>query len=216
MRRATLVLCMACTSAFFPLARADTADANLAKRCPGAARWERTHGHQGGAPAKVSEPSLRAELLRREALDQKVRNNDLSTAAAREAARRVDANNLAWIKRLITGHGFPHVSEVGRNGVDAAWILVQHASDHAFQSSVLKLIAPRLGRNEITGEEYALLTDRVSMFQHKPQIYGSQFRWDHKKLVMYEVEDPAHLDERRASMGMMPESDYACELRTSP
>src|SRR5690348_14331969 len=128
MRKATLAFCVAWAFTFFTSVRAGADDSNLAKLCPGAARWEQAHPHERSASAKVTEAALRAELLRREALDQKVRDNDWSTVAGRSATRKVDAENLAWIKRLIAQRGFPYVSEVGGDGVDAAWILVQHAT----------------------------------------------------------------------------------------
>ncbi|MGA0587410.1 DUF6624 domain-containing protein [Dyella sp. KRB-257] len=67
----------------------------------------------------------------------------------------------------------------------------------------------------IKNSDFALLTDRVLRAQKKPQRYGTQFVADPAhpgKVVMAPVEDPAHLDERRAEAGLMPISDYRCVM----
>jgi hypothetical protein len=83
---------------------------------------------------------------------------------------KVDRENLAWLRPLVDRDGFPTVAEVGAGGVDDAWILVQHAdTDHPFQSRVLEQIRPRMATGEITGQEFALLTDRVLLAEGKKQ-----------------------------------------------
>ena len=63
------------------------------------------------------------------------------------------------------------------------------------------------------GEQLALLTDRVLRAQGKPQRYGSQFSEENGRRVPQPIEEPLDkLDERRASMGMMPFDDYRCSM----
>jgi hypothetical protein len=51
----------------------------------------------------------------------------------------------------------------------------------------------------------------VLMGQGKPQVYGSQLtaNANTKKYEFYTIEDEAHVDERRAAMGLEPMADYA-------
>jgi hypothetical protein len=58
----------------------------------------------------------------------------------------------------------------------------------------------------------ALLKDRVLMHQGKPQIYGSQFNSDGDKWVLYDLEDPSHVDERRKSVHLMPLEMNKCAM----
>jgi hypothetical protein len=64
----------------------------------------------------------------------------------------------------------------------------------------------------IAVSDMALLKDRVLMHQGKPQIYGSQFNSDGDKWVLYDLEDPRHVDERRRSMHLMPFDMYKCAI----
>lgn len=103
---------------------------------------------------------------------------------------------------------------VGDDGVNAAWLLVQHAdSDPDFQARVLKVLAARVRRNEFDLGEFAMLTDRVLVHAGKPQRYGTQFGDDGSGLRPGIMEDPAHVDERRASVGLGPLAEYACMIQ---
>lgn len=80
------------------------------------------------------------------------------------------------------------------------------------------MLEPRVRDGSIRGADVAMLIDRVRVGQGRPQLYGSQFTGDAAKpgdMHLLPVEDPAHLDERRARMDMMPMHDYACALRAT-
>lgn len=191
--------------------------AALAK-CPGAAEFVRLHGNPSGAKAKPetgdappSQPELRERLLEMARMDQDARNGDWSSAMIQKMLD-VDAENLPKIKRIVADHdGLPGASQVGADGVSAAWILVQHADrDPQFQAEVLAKIAPQVERGEITSHEYALLTDRVLVNQGKPQRYGSQLLAVDGKWTPKPLEAPEQVDRRRAAVNEMPLADYVC------
>ena len=66
-----------------------------------------------------------------------------------------------------------------------------------------------LPSKEVVPQAYALLYDRVATADKRLQRYGTQGRcvgeatWE-----PLPVEDPDHLDERRAKVGLGPEADY--------
>lgn len=64
---------------------------------------------------------------------------------------------------------------------------------------------------ELDKSALALLEDRVLTNQSKPQLYGSQLHNNPLtgKLEFFPIADEAHVDERRASMGLGPLADYA-------
>lgn len=125
-----------------------------------------------------------------------------------------DARNLARLKQITRKHGFPKAADVGRDGVAAAWLLVQHAdADPAFQQQILPELEGLGETDGISGEQVALLIDRVLLAQGRPQRFGSQYEGNPgMRPVMRPVEDPEGLDERRARMRMMPSATYACFL----
>lgn len=86
-----------------------------------------------------------------------------------------------------------------------------------FQLRVLRALEPHLAQRGIPLSDYAMLTDRVLRHEGKPQRYGSQWTVDAAKpgkLVLEPTEDPTHLDDRRARVGLMPIQDYQCVLDT--
>lgn len=201
-------------------------------RCPSAAAW--LSGYDGGLSAAQrhalksihpSDPSLAAQLAKRYARDQAAEQAAIdahgfseSNADAMRSARvkrllAIQEADLEWFKPIVNAHGFPTVQEVGVEGVEHAWMLVQHAdADPEFQVKVLAELKPRLSVEPFLKNEYALLFDRVRIGQHKKQLYGTQFTTMDGRLFMQPTDDVAHLDARRADMNLMPISDYRCYM----
>lgn len=216
-----------CALLLSPLARADQSDDALMKACPGVAAWAVDHPRHHQEPISASEaahvveaPKLRDELARRALSDQSARNAWIAASPQRKAATEsavvaVDADNLSWLKAVVERQGFPTARQVGKDGANHAWLLVQHAdSDPVFQAQVLGLLKSRLASGDVRKQDFAMLTDRVLHAQGKPQVYGSQFKADQQgHLVLESTEDMAHLDDRRATMNLMPMAAYSCLLR---
>lgn len=192
----------------------DPQEAAAYAKCPGAAAFARLHPKPSPpdiADAAARLPELRIELLRMQERDQDVRNGDWSQETIRRMMQ-VDAEHLPRIKQIVAEHGFPTAELVGRDGVDAAWLLVQHAdADPAFQEQMLSSITPRVQSGEISRHQFILLTDRVLAGQGKPQRYGSQLLAQDGRWVPKPIETPeSEVDQRRAAMGDMPLADYIC------
>lgn len=159
-------------------------------------------------------PLLRAELGDMALNDQAVRDAFIQAGTKygspeAVAVSKVDAANLARLKIIFQKYGYPDSAQVGRNGVSNVWLLVQHAaSDKPFMAKALKLARPLMVRGELACGKYALLVDRVRLQQGKKQIYGSQLDGKPGHFAVMPLEDPAHVDQRRAAMGLMPLQDY--------
>ena len=85
-------------------------------------------------------------------------------------------------------------------------------ADPSFQAKILKIITPRLRKNEIDGNQDALLTDRVLVAQGKQQRYGTQFEEHGDQLKPKPIQDEAHVDERRRALGLISIKNYTCVL----
>src|SRR4051794_10939213 len=107
--------------------------------------------------ARAKEPALRLELLERVKTDQEARAafvewtkanslgdpiNPGALSAERNAEfekltsalRRVDRDNTKRLGEIVAEHGWPTTTLVGKDGANAAWLLVQHAdTEPAFQ-----------------------------------------------------------------------------------
>lgn len=169
--------------------------------------------------AQASDPRLKV-LFQRLAEDQTVRLSAAPVLNAPGQARliafgvlaaetcAVDGDNTAWLKREIDEHGWFDSARYGVKAANAAFLIAQHAdNDPVFQRRVLSMIAadpdPRV-RSDL-----AMLTDRVAIANHRPQVYGTQGSckgpgvWN-----MHPVEDTQSLDQRRAAMGLPPLAIY--------
>ena len=85
----------------------------------------------------------------------------------------VDRQNTARLKEIIRQFGWPTKRLVGQDGVNAAFIILQHA-DHSFQKEMLATIERAFDRHQLSGEDYAMFVDRVLLGDGKQQRYGSQ------------------------------------------
>lgn len=124
--------------------------------------------------------------------------------------RAADDRNLARLVTIINQYGWPGRSLVGKAGATTAFLIIQHA-DPEVQQKYLPLVQKAAAKGELEKSAAALLEDRVLMGQGKPQIYGSQLtaNMDTKKYEFYTIQDEAHVDERRASVGLGPLAEYA-------
>jgi len=172
--------------------------------------------HRSGGPA-VKLPGLRQELLKRVSEDQRIRNElirkgiDHPDPTLLDQMKKIDATNTARINVIIKQYGWPGPKLIGRDGTDAFFTLAQHA-DPAFQKKVLPLVQTAYRRGILTGQNYALFTDRVLVESGKPQIYGTAAKpmdqWNGKEPVFQPIEDEANVDKRRAAVGLIPLSEY--------
>jgi hypothetical protein len=91
----------------------------------------------------------------------------------------------------------------------ALFLVIQHA-DLATQEKYLPMIRLAEKDGKTLSSNLAILEDRVAMRRKQPQIYGSQVFSDTvtKKMYVYPMIDPDHLEDRRKSMGLQPMSEY--------
>src|SRR5262249_39440616 len=122
--------------------------------------------------------------------------------------KAVDEDNTKWLKGVVGRHGWPTNTLVGKDGANAAWLLVQHAdADPKFQRRCLDLMA-KLPKDEVSQSNLAYLTDRVLLAEGKKQLYGTQFTFVDGKWKPRPLEDEANVDQRRAEAGLPPLAGY--------
>lgn len=163
---------------------------------------------------------LRQELFAMEREDQHVRKeviaNDV-THVAPELERRladIDSKNDARLREIVRQFGWPARPLVGVDGAEAAQTLVMHMPP-ATQKAMLPLVEAAYRVGTVPGTAYANLLDHVLVDEGKPQVYGTvaePFKAD-GEVVLYPIEDEAHVDERRAEVGLMPLAEYREMLR---
>lgn len=170
----------------------------------------------------VKEPALRRELLKRVAKDQAIRNELISKGVEHpdkgilERMRIIDTANIKRVRAIVRKYGWPSPELVGRDGAEAAFMLVQHA-DLPLQKEMLPLVEKAYRGGGLSGQSYALLLDRVLVREGKPQVYGTQAKrfeeWKGQEPALEPIEDEANVDKRRAEVGLFPLSEYREMMR---
>lgn len=169
------------------------------------------------APQWPSEPALRQELRDMFKADQQVRRSFVESgmkqgSPQQKAVIDTDARHVARIRTIVDQYGFPSPAMVGRNGSAIMLLLADHIEDDdALMGRVLELSRPLVDKGLLSHALYATVIDRHLVLRHKPQIYGTQADIKDGHSVPLAMVDPAHLEARRAAMGMEPEADYLKE-----
>ena len=170
----------------------------------------------GGAQTPRDTATAR-QLLERVRVDQAIRDTMVQRLQAGQtldssfAARMmgIDSANTTWLKGVVARQGWPGRSVVGPEASSAAFLIVQHAvQDSAFQAQALALMEKGVATGEVAGADVAMLADRVAVHRGRPQRYGTQAKLLDGRLVLDPIEDSAHVDQRRAALGMPPLREY--------
>ena len=119
-----------------------------------------------------------------------------------------DSRREARLKAIVSTEGWPSIALVGRDGVEAAWLLLQHATDTAWQASLLPVLERTAETGEVRRSDVALLTDRVLVRSGRAQRYGNSFSIISGQLVADPIEDEENVDVRRAAVGLPSMAEY--------
>lgn len=163
----------------------------------------------------ASNIQLQRELVSMAQSDQSIRNDiakigwNTPPPELLEKLRLIDAKNTKRLKEIIEQHAWVNENLVGKSGVSAAFLIVQHSSDLKFQEAMLPHLKRSFLNGEgVSGQEFALLQDRVLVHQNKLQLYGTQLNILDGELVFDPIFDEEHVDKRRAEVGLPPLDEY--------
>ncbi len=153
--------------------------------------------------------ALAAELVAMADADLRVRQ-ELATdgslwAGYHPRMQAVHDRNAGRLTEILDTHGWPGRSLVGERAAHAAWLILQHAIGHPdlLRRGLALLQAAPAG--EVSAIELAMLDDRIRGFEGRGQLYGTQFDWDDEgQMSPLPIEDPAGVDQRRATVGLGP------------
>lgn len=154
---------------------------------------------------------MREKLLEMRVSDERVREELAKTGELFDGycpkTEAVHLKNAAALEKMLDENGgWLGKSVVGKDGADAAWLIVQHAiSLPGFSRRCLELIENSVAVNDEVAQHAAMLRDLISFFEGKPQRYGTQSDWN-KDGVM-EVRTLANeekVNDFRAALGLEP------------
>lgn len=158
---------------------------------------------------------IQAELLQILEDDQAPKQAFHATAdpqkrdSIKQAGLKLDSLNVIKVKAILDKHGWLGADKVGPEANNAIFFVIQHA-EIATQEKYLPMMREAVKRGDALANQLAYLEDRILLRQGKKQIYGSQIEKDSltDRFIVSPIVDPVNVDNRRASVGLGPISDY--------
>ncbi|WP_189438162.1 DUF6624 domain-containing protein [Pseudovibrio japonicus] len=165
------------------------------------------------APSTNELSNVRAELLNMAENDQDIRKvfvKEGYTDLTAQKMHEIDTRNTQRLKEIIGYYGWLKTEDIETDGLNAIWLIIQHSPDYDFQEEFLPFAKRSFHAGELSGQNYALLTDRVLVHNGKAQRYGTQFKiGTDQKAIPYTIADPQNVDKRRADVGLPSLSQYS-------
>jgi hypothetical protein len=165
---------------------------------------------------------LRRELLELARADEDVRTELAADGSLFEGyhprMEAVHRRNAQRLRELLAAHGWPGERLAGADGAEAAWRIVQHAiGEPSFQRECLARIGAAVAAGEAQPWQAAFLEDRIRVFEGRVQRFGTQLQpGDDGRLAPAPIEDPEHVDARRASVGLKPMAELLARPTPDP
>ena len=167
----------------------------------------------------MSDKSIAERILKLKSKDDLLLQKLLSEGSLSDGyhpeLRALHSENIQAFLSIWEEYGFPSLSKVGEEAYDAAFIIVQHAIDHP---KILKKYRDELLKAAQEGEakmmHYAYLSDRIAVFEGRPQTYAIQFDWDEEGFLSPQGPyDPKAVNEKRAELGLNTIEDQIQKMR---
>lgn len=120
-----------------------------------------------------------------------------------------DSLNLIDVKNILDQKGWLSANEVSDQGNAALFLVLQH-SNLEDQIKYLPMLRKAVENGKASGQDLALMEDRIALAQGKEQIYGSQIlrNPDNGEHFLAPFKNPNNLNVRRKKIGLIPIEDY--------
>ncbi|MEV7925825.1 DUF6624 domain-containing protein [Kitasatospora sp. NPDC088779] len=159
--------------------------------------------------------AVAAELTAMVAADhQAARQANSDDPAEQLAWRRLTAQHADRLGEIMDAHGWPTAELVGEDAARAAWLIAQHADRQLdIQRRALRLMEQAVASGAASPRDLAFLRDRTLVNEGQKQIYGTQIAGvKDGSPIPWPCEDPEHMDERRAEVGIPAFAEYVAQF----
>ena len=148
---------------------------------------------------------------------QKLIQSGRQSAGYNEEMANIHSRNAKILDEIIDTIGYPTVDKVGKEASEAAWLVIQHSiGEPNFMKKSAKLLKAAVNENKADPKGLAYLTDRIAVFEGKPQLYGTQFDWDENgEMNPNKFDDIVKVNQRRQAIGLntLEEQTYIMKER---
>ncbi|HEV7610096.1 MAG TPA: DUF6624 domain-containing protein [Steroidobacteraceae bacterium] len=165
--------------------------------------------------------SLEKALLDMEARDQAVRS-ELTASGALNVTyhprlEEVHRANASRLRQIIAVFGWPGLALVGEQGAKAAWRIALHSvGEPPFMRQCRDLLDKASQDNDAPRWQFAMIDDRIRVYEGKPQRYGTQLRSGANGLEPHPIENVERINSMRVQAGLPPLGKTLAQARAQP
>lgn len=135
--------------------------------------------------------------------DQLIKRGELGEGYHKEM-EQLHNRNAKKLNDIMDIIGYPGIDKVGKEASEAAWLIIQHAiGQPELMRKCVRLLKDAVDEQNADPKNLAYLSDRIAVFEGKPQLYGTQFDWNENgEMVPNFVDNIIKVNERRKSIGL--------------
>jgi hypothetical protein len=155
---------------------------------------------------EARDQALRAELTASGELDQRYHPK-------LEELHRANAGRL---RQIIAVFGWPGFTLVGEKGAQAAWRIALHSiSEPDFMRQCRELLDGASQARDVPRWQFAIIDDRIRVYEGRPQRYGTQLRHGAGGLEPYPLENESRINSMRMQAGLPPLAPTLAKARAA-
>lgn len=165
--------------------------------------------------------SLEKALLDMEALDQRVRGELTAAGALNDTyhprLEEVHRTNSSRLRQIIAVFGWPGIALVGEKGAKAAWRIALHSiTEPAFMRQCRDLIDRASEAGDAPRWQFAIIDDRIRVYEGRQQRYGTQLRYGANGLEPHPLENESRINSMRMQAGLPALHQTLAQARAQP
>jgi hypothetical protein len=165
--------------------------------------------------------SLEKGLLEMEARDQALRAELAAAGVQHEGyhprMEELHRANASRLRQIIAVFGWPGHAMVGEQGARAAWRIAHNSiSEPDFMRQCRELIDAASQKQDLPRWHFAMIDDRIRVYEGKPQRYGTQLRNGPEGVEPHALENASRVNSMRMQAGLPPLAQTLAKARAQP
>ena len=125
--------------------------------------------------------------------------------------------NASRLRQIIAVFGWPGHTLVGEQGARAAWRIAQHSiGEPAFMRQCRDMLDAASQKQDVPRWQFAMIDDRIRVYEGKPQRYGTQLRNGPQGLEPHPLENANRVNSMRMQAGLPPLAQTLAKARAQP
>jgi hypothetical protein len=165
--------------------------------------------------------SLEKALLDMEARDQAVHAEIAAAGDVNDSfhprVEELHRANASRLRQIIAVFGWPGIALVGDKGARAAWRIALHSySEPDFMRQCRDHIDRATQNDDAPRWQFAMIDDRIRVYEGRPQRYGTQLRHGPNGLEPHPIENESRVNSMRMQAGLPPLAQTLAQARAQP